>query len=252
MPGSREDPGGLRSPKTDIEDASVPKGQGPVGSPLNRVSTVDAVADALRRRILEGDLSAGTRLKEAALVETHGVARHSIRAALQKLVHEGLLRHEFNRGVFVPAHTEDDIADLNVIRRAIESEGARIICSRRLPVDEIEHALSRLQALPADAPWSELILVDLKIHSAIVAATGSRRMQRAYGELVSELLLALASIEERKAKRPRPAAHRPFVRALADHDGERAVRLLRNHLSAAASDMTAAVRTSAEEEPSGE
>ena len=38
-------------------------------APLQRTSTVDALADALRREILDGELPAGARLRERELCE---------------------------------------------------------------------------------------------------------------------------------------------------------------------------------------
>ena len=59
---------------------------------LARVSTVDALVDALRHRVLSGELAPGAAMREVELSEEYGVGRHSLRAALQALVHEGLLR----------------------------------------------------------------------------------------------------------------------------------------------------------------
>ena len=72
---------------------------------LQRVSTVDAIAAALRTRILDGDLGAGERLRELELAEAYGVARHSLRAALRALAAEGLVVIEPNRGARVAALT---------------------------------------------------------------------------------------------------------------------------------------------------
>ena len=47
---------------------------------LQRTTTVDALADALRARILDGALAPGARLRERELCEQYGVARHSLRA----------------------------------------------------------------------------------------------------------------------------------------------------------------------------
>ena len=52
--------------------------------PLHRTSTVDALAQALRQQILDGELSAGAWLRERELCEAYGVARHSLRAALRR------------------------------------------------------------------------------------------------------------------------------------------------------------------------
>ena len=68
---------------------------------LRRVSTVDAIAAALRTRILDGELGAGERLRELELAEAYGVARHSLRSALRALAAEGLVAIEPNRGARV-------------------------------------------------------------------------------------------------------------------------------------------------------
>ena len=68
---------------------------------LQRVSTVDAIAAALRTRILDGELAAGERLRELELADAYGVARHSLRAALRALAAEGLVAIEPNRGASV-------------------------------------------------------------------------------------------------------------------------------------------------------
>ena len=76
--------------------------------PLHRPSTVDALADALRHEILDGELAPGSRLRERELCEAYGVARHSLRAALRALENEGLVRIEQHRGARVAALSAAD------------------------------------------------------------------------------------------------------------------------------------------------
>lgn len=60
------------------------------------------IADELRASIRSGELGDGDRLpSETELIETFGVARMTVRAALQVLQHEGLAVAEHGRGVFV-------------------------------------------------------------------------------------------------------------------------------------------------------
>ena len=48
---------------------------------LTRASVVDALADALRSRILSGALAPGAPLREEALSTAYDVSRHTLRAA---------------------------------------------------------------------------------------------------------------------------------------------------------------------------
>lgn len=60
------------------------------------------IATMLREGIISGQLEAGARLpSEAALIEHFGVARMTVRQAVQELRAEGLVISEHGRGVFV-------------------------------------------------------------------------------------------------------------------------------------------------------
>ena len=49
---------------------------------LEHSSTVDRVAEELRRAVFEGELESGTPLREVALAESLGVSRPTVREAL--------------------------------------------------------------------------------------------------------------------------------------------------------------------------
>ena len=71
-------------------------------SPLNLVSTVDALIIVITKSILDGSYSPGEQLREADLVSEYKVSRHSIREAFTTLVEQGLLKKEPNRGGLHP------------------------------------------------------------------------------------------------------------------------------------------------------
>jgi DNA-binding GntR family transcriptional regulator len=160
---------------------------------LQRVSTVDAIAAALRTRILDGELGAGERLRELELAEAYGVARHSLRAALRTLAGEGLVTIEPNRGARVAELTAADVDALFELREALELEAARLALARnggRMPkaVHDAVRLMAAVCAQP-DPPWSAVVDAHDRVHSAIVAAARSPRIERAYAALAGELRL---------------------------------------------------------------
>ncbi len=54
-------------------------------------TVVDAVAAALREKLLDGALAPGQVLRDTALADEFGVARPTIRAAVQLLTNDGLV-----------------------------------------------------------------------------------------------------------------------------------------------------------------
>src|ERR1051325_11099956 len=92
---------------------------------LEHSSTVDRVADELRRAVFEGELESGTPLREVALAESLGVSRPTVREALAVLVAEGLATREPNRGVSVSSPDPDSVRDVSTARVVLETAGVR-------------------------------------------------------------------------------------------------------------------------------
>jgi DNA-binding GntR family transcriptional regulator len=208
--------------------------------PLQRTSTVDALADALRREILDGGLPAGAWLRERELCESFGVARHSLRAALRALAAEGLVKIEPHRGAHVAALTADDVRWLYELRTALELEAARLALERndgRLPLP-VHKALEALQAACAgdDPPWSTINEAHAALHTAIVRAARSPRIGAAHAALSGEMRLFLLALKPHIPLRRLADEHAALVAGLEEKGPE----VLREHLRVAAETLTRA------------
>jgi DNA-binding GntR family transcriptional regulator len=210
--------------------------------PLNRVSTVDALTESLRAQILGGELQPGTQLREVELAAAYGVGRYSLRAAMQALVHEGLLRHEPNRGVFVPRLTAADVRDLFNLRIALETDAARRVVEARADVSGMEAALLDMEAITGEQPWDEIVDIDLRFHRELIDAIDSPRMRRTFTSLQSELRLLLAQM---KPHYDRPdqlgAEHRIVYDAVAGERPATAVKRVREHLEVGVEDILSTI-----------
>ncbi|MFI6506272.1 GntR family transcriptional regulator [Streptosporangium sp. NPDC050855] len=197
--------------------------------PLHPVSAVGALADALRRRVLSGEIAPGTPLPEQELSALYGVARPTVREALAVLVHEGLLRRERHRSAHVAEVSVADLDDLMFVRRPLEDLVATTLAGRR--VAEADEALARMAALPADAPWSEAVAGHMALHQALVVAVGSPRLERLYGMLAAETRLGLVRLREVYSDRHvLVAEHRDLLDAIARGPREAARRAVAVHL----------------------
>jgi DNA-binding GntR family transcriptional regulator len=204
--------------------------------PLPRTSTVDALVSELKREILDGVLPAGARLRERELCETYGVARHSLRAALRALAAEGLVTIEPHRGAHVAELTADDVRALYELRAALELEAAHLALERnggRLP-PPVHDALARLQAACKDQPWSAINEAHAALHSAIVAAAHSPRIEAAHGALSGEMRLFLLALKPHIPPAELAHDHAALVHDL-ETDGP---HVLREHLRKAAETLT--------------
>ena len=155
------------------------------------VSAVDILAQDLRRRILSGDFRPGEFLRDIRMCEEHSTSRHTYRAAARLLVTQGLLRQIPNRGFMLPEFGPDDIVDITRVRGAIEGEAIRLIVLTGVIPPEALEAVAVMHASTLSSDQSALVAADRDFHRAIVAASGSVRLMRAYANLEGEIELLL-------------------------------------------------------------
>jgi DNA-binding GntR family transcriptional regulator len=197
-------------------------------------TAVDRVAGVLREQILDAQLEAGTRLVEADLVERHGAARHTVRAALRALADEGLVAIAPNRGARVAGLDGDAIAALYELRAALEVEAAHLALARhgdRLPpsVHEAAEVLARACGRPRPR-WSTVSRAHADLHTSLVRAARSPRIEAVHDLLTAQTRLFLLQVRPHYTFAQMGAEHQQLLCDLETHGPE----VLRTHLRVAA------------------
>ncbi|HWK27357.1 MAG TPA: GntR family transcriptional regulator [Solirubrobacter sp.] len=217
--------------------------------PVLRETTASIIADRVRRGLIEGSLTPGMQLNEIQLAERFGVSRSPVREAMQRLVQEGLLRTERNRGVFVMALGAGDIEDIYLARRSIEGTAVGVLI--REASDEtfelLERPIVELERAEVRGDWSTACDLDLRFHELLVASTGSQRLVRTFKTLLAETRMALLGLPGGfPAGRVVSAEHRGILDALRRRDEPRALHLIDEHFQIGVDDFLA--RSSAVED----
>ena len=155
------------------------------------LTTVDALTQALRGRILDGELGPGTPLREEAIAAEYEVARHSLRSALRTLQGDGLVQIQPNRGARVTTLSAEDVRGLSELRTALEVEAARMALRRGdgvLP-RKVHTAAGRLAALcrRRRPSWPAVAEAHENLHHEIVLAAGSPRLAAVHAQAGAEL-----------------------------------------------------------------
>jgi DNA-binding GntR family transcriptional regulator len=203
---------------------------------LEHSSTVDRVADELRRAVFEGELESGTPLREVALAESLGVSRPTVREALAVLVAEGLVTREPHRGVTVARPDPDSVRDVSRARTVLETAGVRRWPEASEEAREaVRRALRDYEAAVSDGgSYRELNQRHLAIHLSLVGLTESPRLVAMAESVVAELRLALAQIDRvRRNARDQAGEHHHLLDRMESGDVEGAVAELAHHLSGA-------------------
>src|SRR5262245_52621947 len=161
---------------------------------VEAVTVADAVADELRRRLLSGHYRGGEQLRDTDLSQEFGVARPTVRAAVQMLVADGLLERGRGRSAQVRSFTAEDAIDLYRLRRPIEAVAVAIVVSQARPLDGVEAAVRAFAALSDNISWDVVADHDVAFHRAVFVTAGSPRLLRTFDEVSAELRLLVAQL----------------------------------------------------------
>ncbi len=216
-----------------------------------RESNVDRVYEALRRMAADFAFKPDQRINESALSEVLGASRTPLREALNRLVAEGFLTFQINRGFFCRPLTPSYILDLYEARVAIECEALRSACLRATDADiaGFSDYLDRMEPEYESATeLEELLALDESFHSRLVQLSGNSELQRMLKNLNGRIryirLIDLKRMRDQAEGRAPGdvTAHRQVLQGLAARDVEAATQALRNHIEKRREEATEAVR----------
>lgn len=197
---------------------------------LGRVSTAQAVVNALVTEILDGTLTAGTQLREVELADRFGVSRQSLRAALADIAFRGLVEREPHRSVRVASISRADAREIYALRQMIEGEAVGWLATHPETWPAVDAAVDRLVRMPRKASWSEIAEGDVAFHQATVEAVGSRRLTRLHSQLIDEMRLILVPARHYVSQKDMADEHKALFDVVKEGDPAAAVARLREHL----------------------
>lgn len=205
---------------------------------MNRSTGADRLADVLRHQVLSGVLAPDTAMREEAISAEHGLSRHTVRRALERLVSERLLTSAPYRGVRVTSFTGADVIAMQQLRCALESEAVRLLRAEHgdtWPQELLAPLERTLDAMATAASPEQLHAL---FHRELVSAAGSCRITEAYAALDTEMHLFLRQLRFHYDAEDLCSEHRAYV-ADVQRVGEQAVR---DHLERSTGVLLAARR----------
>jgi DNA-binding GntR family transcriptional regulator len=170
------------SSTTDISLLGEPNSTVANGDSLDqgaRASLKDHAYERLRLEIITFGLKPGERVSESQIAERFDIGIAAVRAALPRLVQEGLVINRRRLGHLVAPITVQDIRDIYELRAVLEPAAAELAVGRLDPRElEKLDVYSSMPVAPGDRDGEVAALfANREFHDAICAATGNERMR---------------------------------------------------------------------------
>jgi DNA-binding GntR family transcriptional regulator len=205
-----------------------------------RTTTVELVTDAIRQRILSGELAPGEALRQEALADELGVSRVPIREAITRLTGEGLLTVVPHKGAYVCELSIDEVEESFDIRLRLEpwlfSEAiARITEAEIGKAEKLVKEMDKAN----EAQWGQL---NWRFHETLYLP--------AQRDITLQMLRVLHDRSDRyfrfqvvkvPIREQSHDEHMALVEACRARDAKRGAKLLEQHIRTAAQQIVAMV-----------
>jgi DNA-binding GntR family transcriptional regulator len=190
----------------------------------------EGVYETLLELIITRALRPGQHLVESDLAARLGISRQPVREALQRLSTEGWVDLRPAHGAFVHTPTEEEADQLLAVRSLLEAESARLAAANATP-----QAIARLRgmceqgvkALAAD-DVDAVVAANASVHSAIVELAGNKVLAELAAQVDRRVRWYYTPVARQRGTESW-TEHAALIDALAEHDGERAAQIMREH-----------------------
>lgn len=214
--------------------------------PLERRSVIDEIRDQLSRAIESGAIPPGDRLPpERVLSEQFGVARTSVREAIQGLLFSGRLTRRGNR-IYVSDQLSEldfdlggsklELAELFEVRQVIEVPVASF-AAERASAEERAEIVAAARAFRATTPIEQFQSQNREFHWMIARAAHNSLLAELFGKVLEALDDAEkkawppeGSRAARRITSQSAADHKAIARAIEAGDSKRSAALAEAHV----------------------
>ena len=192
----------------------------------------EEVAELLRERIFNRELTPGSWIDELKLAEQYGISRTPLREALKVLATEGLVTMKVRRGAYVTEVNEKDLTDVYHLLSLLESDAACVVAGNATPpqIKLLQDLHNQLEKAAGNR--ARFFQINEEFHMQLLEIANNRWRDQMVADLrkVMKLnrhnsLLKSGRIEESLAE------HRAIMTALSARDAEATAQRMREHFS---------------------
>jgi DNA-binding GntR family transcriptional regulator len=184
--------------------------------------------EQLRSKILSGELPPGTRLVETKYARELAISQTTLREALARLAHEGLVWSLPRRGTYVASLSADTVRHLYELRERIEPFALRLAMDAlgAADIEYLEHQLGRLAA----KRLSDRVDADMAFHARVYELSGFAPLQGLWPTMESLTRKFLYTSRRFLSTDTLLRTHRMILNALAERDEAMIEQAAREHM----------------------
>lgn len=154
---------------------------------IMRQTLREQVTQAIRLKLLSGQLRPGERIVEQEMAEDLGVSRGPVREALRQIEQEGLVEYTSHVGCFVKEFNARDVYEVYLLRANLEILSVKM-CDGKFSeqtIAKMEQIVQRMATIEQLEQFDEVIENDNQFHACIIKECGLKRLYTLWSSMDS-------------------------------------------------------------------
>lgn len=201
-------------------------------TPVDRPNSLSDLAyDQIRKSILSGEVRVGERLSVVSIAEKLNMSRSPVRAAVERIVTEGLMSMTPN-GLELSPLDHQDLIDTLQVRSRLEGLAARL-ASTAIGADVVRQLWELHEEFSAAVAAGDMLKArraDLSFHQKIQSYSGNTLLVEELRRVQARGILAAYTTAWVPTHHKAVSEHAAIIEALSDGDPDRAERAAIAHL----------------------
>ncbi len=207
---------------------------------ISPLTLEDQVLERLREAILEGVFLPGSQLNQVQIAAQFGVSRGPVRAAVNKLEKDGLVRNVPHRGTFVTSLDKKTVSDLYSVRAVLEAYGVRLAVAHCTPedIEELSEIVDEMRTAARDGDVEKVVRLDSEVHEFFIRLSGNSFLLQTWSTIKVQVRRALA-FRHRSHPDIQDIAdsHLPFISLMRQKNADEAAHVMEAHIRDALHDL---------------
>ncbi len=195
---------------------------------LQKIPLKDKISAILMQRIVDGEIEAKEKLKEAHLAKEFGVSQAPVREAIVSLVAKGILEHIPNVGTHVKSYSSKERIEIYETREALELYACRFIRSG-VDILLIKEIFEKMQAAAKADDVKSLVEYDQFFHELLLKGCDNRTILRTWREQYAKSAVAHVIEEFNTTLENIVSLHFPIMEAIEELSIEKCTKAIEYH-----------------------
>jgi DNA-binding GntR family transcriptional regulator len=154
----------------------------------NHMTLREKIVETIRSAIVNGQLSAGTRIAEPDLAGRFGISRTPIREAFRQLETEGFITVVPRKGAVVASISDKDISDFYDLKMVLEGYAARCAAANLTEKElaKMETVNRQMEAASEKRDLRRIFALHNEFHDVFLRACGNEKLRTLVQNMVMQ------------------------------------------------------------------